>query len=156
MPDPSLDRAVVVLGELATTVRSFTAEARELERLRSKKIRALYTTLFVLVPAIALLIVLAITNFALLSKVKDTAADSKSTNTLLLGCFTPGSKCAEVSKQQQEVREQRNRQATYVMLYCLRLNPLEKDPNAIGVQRCVQQFYPGFVLPPRATPTRTP
>lgn len=158
MAEQSIDRAATALATLARNVQDFTAEARELEKLRTRKIRALYLTLWVLVPAVILLIILAFSNFALLQRTKEAAADTRSTNQLLLGCFQPGTKCSDGQKALAMARSTEARQTTYVMLICLRLNPLDSDPNAVGVQRCVQQYYPGFQLPTKVAPTpaRTP
>lgn len=153
MSDPSLDRATSAIGELSGSVRTLTTEVVQSEALRARKIKVIQQVLYVLVPGVLLLLVMAVSNFTLLSRVSDAAADAKSTNQLLLGCFQPGTQCSEAQKAQQMTRSTEARQTTYVMLICLRLNPLEQDPNAVGVQKCVQQYYPGFKLPSKVAPT---
>lgn len=152
MNDPSLDRATSAIGELSSSVRSLTGEVVQSEALRGRKIKAIQHVLYVLVPGVILLLILAFSNFALLSRVNKAAADAKSTNQLLLGCFQPGTQCSESAKAQAAQRSNEGRQAIYVMLICLRLNPSAEDPNAVDVQKCVQQYYPNFVLPPKASP----
>lgn len=152
MPTDPLDLTTEALGKLSISVRALSSEVERAEVLRTRKIKALQQVLYILVPAVLLLLVLAFTNFALLNKVATVASDSRSTNTLLLGCFQPGSKCAESAKQQQAQRALETEQQTYVMLICLRLNPAAEDPNATGAQKCVQQYYPGFKLPAKQTP----
>lgn len=160
MTDPSIDRATGAIGNLAASVNTMTNEVIALEALRASKIKWIQTLLYVLIPGVILLIVLAISNFALLNRVRASAVDAKnsaaaaqSTNDLLLGCFRAGTQCAEAQKKATALRSTEARQATYVMLICLRLNPQDEDPNAVSVQRCVQQYYPGFTLPTKVAPT---
>lgn len=150
MPDVSLDRATAAIGELSANVRKFTTEVENSERLRTQKIRALYRLMYVVAPAVLLLLVLAITNFALLSKTRDAAADAKNTNDLLVGCFTPGTQCAELQKAQSDARINQIRQTQFVIAVCQRRNPVDEDPTATGMMACVQDYYPGFALPAKS------
>lgn len=153
MADPSLDRATAALGNLSTSVRALTTEVVQSESLRTRKIKVIQHALLVLGAAVMLLVILAITNFVLLGRVNHAAADAKATNELLFGCFQPGTQCSESQRAQAMARGVANQQTTYVMLICLRLNPLAEDPDAIAVQRCVRQYYPGFSLPTKVNPS---
>lgn len=150
MTDPSLDRAAAVIGDLAQDIRSLTREVATSEALRSSKIRWIQKLLYVLVPAIILLVIMAISNFALLSRVNATAASSKSTNELLLGCLQPNTTCNRINTEKTAALLNQIRQTQFVIAVCQRQNPIDTDPAGSGLIRCVQAYYPGFALPAKA------
>lgn len=160
MSETSLDRATVAIGELSTSVRSLHSEVVQSETLRTTKIKWIQRLLYVMVPAIVLLMLLAISNFVLLSKINAAASDARSTNTLLLGCLQPGTKCSDQNRRQTAAALDQIRQTQFAIALCQRLNPIDKDPDGTGVVRCVQQYYPNFTLPPKvgagAKPSATP
>lgn len=150
MTEPSLDRATTAIGELSGSVRTLHAEVVQAEALRTRKIKLISQVLFVLVPSVLLLLVLAITNFALLARTNDAARDAKSTNELLYGCFQPGTQCAVQTARSNAERLNQLRQTQFVIAICQRQNSVEKDPTGSGVVACVQSYYPGFSLPAKA------
>jgi hypothetical protein len=160
MSDPSLDRATRAIGDLSTSVRSLHAEVVQSETLRSQKIKLITAALIVLVPAVALLVIMAITNFVLLAKTNDAADEARSTNELLYGCFQPGTKCSnENLKNTAAALDQLRRsqiQAQSVIAVCQRLHPVTEDPAGTAMVACVQQYYPGFALPPKVQPSPAP
>lgn len=149
MPDTSLDRATAAIGDLSTSVRSLHAEVVQSEALRTEKIRWIQRLLYVLVPAVVLLVLMAISNFVLLSRINAAADDASSTNQLLLGCFLPASRCSQENQKATATVMNQIRQTQFAIALCQRLNPVDKDPDGTGVIRCVQQYYPGFTLPPK-------
>ncbi len=150
MGDPSIDRATTAIGELSGSVRALHSEVVQAEALREQKIKLITTALFVLVLSMGLLVVMAVTNFVLLSRINQAAGDAKSTNELLYGCFVPGTKCsAQNAKQTGAVMDQL-RQTQFVIAVCQRLHPVTEDPAGAGLVSCVQDYYPTFTLPPRA------
>lgn len=151
MTDPSLDRATSAIGELSSSVRTLTGEVVRSETLRGRKIKVIQHVLFILVPSVILLVVLAVSNFALLNRVNATAASSKSTNELLLGCLQPNTTCNKVNVQKTAALLDQIRQTQFVIAVCQRKNPVDTDPLGVGLIHCVQNYYPGFTLP-----TKTP
>ncbi len=153
MSDPSLDRATTAIGELSKSVRSLHAEVVRSEVLRSRKIKLITKALAVLVPAVVLMLVLAVTNFVLLKKIDEAADDSRSTNQLLYGCLKPGTTCSnENARRTAEVMAQLTnqlRQTQFVIAVCQRQNPVDEDPQGTAMVACVQRYYPGFTLPQR-------
>lgn len=147
MTEPSLDRATTAIGELSGSVRSLHAEVVQAEALRTEKIRWIQRVLYVLVPAVLLLILLAVTNFVLLSRITAAADDARSTNELLLGCFQPNTTCSQESARASAERLNQIRQTQFVIAVCQRQNPVDKDPSGSGLIKCVQDYYPGFTLP---------
>lgn len=145
--DESLDRATAAIGELSGSVRELRAEVITSEHLRTEKIRIIQKVLYVLVPAVALLVIMAITNFVLLSRINATAADANSTNELLLGCFQPGTRCSEENAKKTAAFLNQGRQTSFVIAICQRQNPVAEDPAGTGLVKCVQEFYPNFSLP---------
>jgi hypothetical protein len=158
MTDEGLDRATVALGSLAESVQALHAEAVQGEALRTEKIRWIQRLLYVMVPAMVLLVIMAVTNFVLLARINSAAAAANSTNELLLGCFLPESKCSQENRKSTTAVMDQIRQTQFAIALCQRQNPTERDPDGEALVRCVQQFYPGFALPPKAgaTPTTTP
>jgi hypothetical protein len=149
MTDPSLDRATAVVGELASSVRRLTEEVVASEALRTRKIRVIQQAMYVMVPAVVLLVVLAFTNFVLLSRVKDAADSAKNTNDLLVSCFQPGTECSNSSSQKTGEAINQLRQTQFVIAICQRQNPVTEDPNGTKIVSCVQRYYPNFRLPPQ-------
>lgn len=152
MSDPSLDRATKAIGDLSTSVRALHGEVVQSEVLRTRKIKLITTALFVLVPAVVLLVVLAITNFRLLARTNDAADEAQSTNQLLYGCFQPGTQCSDQSSKNTALALEQLRQTQFVIAVCQRLHPITEDPNGAGLVACVQQYYPTFRLPPKVQP----
>jgi hypothetical protein len=128
-------------------VRALTQEVVGSEELRTSKIRWIQKLLYVLVPGVALLVIMAISNFVLLNRITDTATSSRSTNELLLGCLQPGTQCYQLNKDQTAQLLDNIRQTQFVIAICQRRNPVEKDPTGTEIIKCVQDYYPGFVLP---------
>lgn len=145
----SLDRAAMVVGELASDVRRLTEEVVRSERIRENKIRAIQKAMFVVVPALVLLVVLAFTNFVLLARVRDAANSAKNTNALIAGCLQPGTECSNASAQKTAEAITQLRQTQFVIAICQRQNPVTEDPNGTKIVSCVQRYYPGFRLPPQ-------
>lgn len=141
-----LNRATSALGELAADIRTFTEEVQRSEQLRTEKIRWIQKVLFVLVPAVLLLLVGAVTNFVLLARVT-------ATNNLLFGCFTPNTQCSTASQQAAAVRSLEQKQTQFVIAICQRQNPISEDPEGTRMIRCVQTYYPTFRLPVQVAPT---
>jgi hypothetical protein len=156
MPETSLDRATAAIGELSSSVRALHGEVVQSESLRTTKVRWIQRVLYIMVPAMALLVLLAITNFVLLARINATAEDASSTNTLLLGCFQPGSRCSQENQKTTAAVMNQIRQTQFAIALCQRLNPADRDPAGSGFVRCVQQYYPGFTLPPKTAPTPMP
>lgn len=150
MADPSLDRATAAVGELATIVRSLTVEVKASEDLRSRKIKAIQHMFYVVSGCIALLLLMAGTNFVLLNRVQDAAVSAKDTNDLLVSCFQPGTPCSATSAQRTGAALEQLRQTQFVIAICQRQNPVDVDPNGVRVIACVQRYYPTFTLPPQA------
>jgi hypothetical protein len=150
VPDPSLERAQTALTGLAAEVRKFTEEAKVLEQLRTRKIKSIQHLLYVLVPAMILLLIMAVTNFALLSQTRAAANDARRTNELLVSCFQPNTPCSSSSAQRTGDALNQIRQTQFVIAYCQRQNPVGEDPDGKDLVTCVQGFYPGFKLPLRA------
>lgn len=148
--DYGIERAVLAIGELSASVRTLTTEVTASEQLRASKIQWIQKLLYVLVPAVVLLVIMAVSNFVLLSRINATAADAKSTNDLLVGCFQPGSRCAELNAKKTEENINQLRQTQFVIAICQRQNPVTDDPKGARVIACVQQYYPGFELPAKA------
>lgn len=152
MPDQSLDRATSAIADLATGVHALTNEVISSEVLRARKIRAIQNVLFVLVPSIVLLLIMAVTNFVLLSRVRTIANDSRNTNDLLVSCFQPGTECSNTNAQRTGAALDQLRQTQFVIAICQRQNPVADDPDGAGVVECVQGYYPNFTLPARVKP----
>jgi hypothetical protein len=155
MTDQGLTRAVAAIGELSNSVTALHSEVAQSEVLRTEKIKWIQRVLYVLVPAVVLLVLLAITNFVLLSRTSAAAEDARSTNTLLLGCFLPDSRCAEENRKSTATVMDQIRQTQFAIALCQRQNPIERDPDGSGLILCVQQYYPGFSLPPKPSPSPT-
>lgn len=149
MPDASLDRATAAIGDLAAGVQRLTREVKHDESLRERKIKAIQRVLIVLVPSVLLLVILAITNFVLLSRIKDVAEDARNTNDLLVSCFQPGTACSKTNSQRTGEALNQIRQTQFVIAICQRQNPIASDPDGKKVIACVQNYYPTFVLPPQ-------
>lgn len=147
MTEPSLDRATAAIGELSGSVRALHAEVVQAEALRSAKIKWIQRVLFVLIPAVLLLLVLAITNFILLARINAAAADAKSTNDLLLSCFRPNTRCSTENARKTAEWQNEIRQTQFVIAVCQRQNPVTTDPEGRQMVACVQRYYPGFTLP---------
>lgn len=142
-----LDRAAAAVGELSASVRQLSAEVLESEHLRSSKIRWLQRLMFVLIPAVALLVVLAISNFVLLHRVSVAAGQVQSTNTLLFSCLQPGTECNKANADAIATLLNSMRQTQFVIAVCQRQNPVTTDADGKDLVRCVQAYYPGFELP---------
>jgi len=160
MTGPSIDRAATAVGELSGSVRLLTDEVKAAEALREEKIRWIQRSVIATGAAVAVLIILVVANFSLLSHTRDAAADAKSTNDLLLSCFQPNTHCSNESIKRSAAVLNEVRQTQFVIAVCQRQNPLPPNPTQAQVdgalgrfQRCVQTYYPGFRLPPKASPT---
>lgn len=149
MPDASLDRATAAIAELSANIRRFTAEVQQDELLRARKIKAIQKVLWVLVPSVLLLVIMAVTNFVLLSRVKDVAEDSSNTNELLVSCFQPNTACSKTNGERTRQALDQIRQTQFVIAICQRQNPITADPEGKKIIACVQQHYPNFTLPPQ-------
>jgi hypothetical protein len=149
MTDPTLERATSAVGELSASVRSLTAEVISSEQLRTAKIRWIQKLLYLLIPAVALLVIMAASNFVLLGRIDRAAVDSRSTNELLLGCLRPGTTCNELNRTKTAQLLDNIRQTQFVIAVCQRQNPIEQDPSGEKLIACVQSYYPGFKLPPK-------
>jgi hypothetical protein len=149
MNDPSLDRATQAIGGLSASVRDLHAEVVQSESLRTHKIRLIGHALIAVCVASVLLVVLAITNFMLLSRISTTAGDARSTNQLLYGCFVPGTKCSTENQKNTAAVMNQLRQTQFVIAVCQRQHPLTEDPAGVALVACVQRYYPTFVLPPQ-------
>jgi hypothetical protein len=156
MSDPSMDRATTAIGDLSISVRALHSEVVRSESLRTRKIKLIVAALFVLVPAVVLLVIMAATNFVLLSRTNEAASDAKSTNQLLYGCFQPGTTCSKQSAKNTGAALEQLRQTQFVIAVCQRLHPVDEDPEGVALVRCVQQYYPGFTLPQKVAPSPTP
>lgn len=160
MPDEStdpLERAAEAVSSLSLSVLRLTSEVKAAETLREEKIRWLQRAVSVAGIAIGVLIILAITNFTMLNQTRSAAATSASTNTLLLGCFQPHSQCSDENAKKTASVFNQIRQTQFVIAICQRSTPLPSNPTPADVDRateklvaCVQAYYPGFKLPPRA------
>lgn len=149
MPDPSLDRATQAVGELSSNVSRLTSEVVASEHLRARKIKAIQNILYVLVPAMVLLVVMAIGTIVILAKVKQAAEDARNTNELIASCFQPNTPCSNTSGQRTGEALNQLRQTQFVIAICQRQNSVTEDPNGTKVIACVQHYYPNFELPPR-------
>jgi hypothetical protein len=148
MTEPSsLDRATFAIGDLSGSVRALHSEVVQAEKLRTSKIKWIQRVLYILVPCVLLLLLLAATNAVLLNRVNSAARDAKSTNELLLGCFQPNTACARETVKANAERLNQIRQTQFVIAICQRQNPLETDPHGVALIHCVQRYYPGFALP---------
>jgi len=156
MPETSLDRATAAIGELSGSVRALHGEVVQSEALRTTKIKWIQRVLYVMVPAMVLMILLAVTNFVLLSRINQAASDARSTNDLLLGCLQPQSACSQQNQKATAAVMNQIRQTQFTIAFCQRINPIDQDPDGSGVIRCVQQYYPGFTLPPKASTGPSP
>jgi hypothetical protein len=156
MTDEGLDRAAGAIGDLSGSVRQLYAEVVQSESLRTAKIRWIQRLLYVLIPAVVLLVLLAITNFVLLARINSAARAANSTNELLLGCFLPDTKCSQENQKTTAAAMDQIRQTQFAIALCQRQNPVDKDPDGRGLVRCVQAYYPGFTLPPKAGASPTP
>lgn len=145
--ETNLDRATTAIGELSGSVRALHTEVVRSEELRTDKIRWIQRLMYVLIPAVLLLMLMAVTNFVLLSRINETAADSQSTNELLLGCFKPGTTCSEGNKAQTAANLNHIRQTQFVIAVCQRQHPITTDADGADMIKCVQRYYPGFTLP---------
>lgn len=150
MTDPSLDRAEVIVDQLSNSVRRLTDEVIHSEALRASKIRLIQKAMFVMIPAVILLLLLTFTNFVLLAKISDTATSAKNTNDLLVSCFQPSTPCSTTSQQRTGEALEQLRQTQFVIAICQRQNTIADDPNGLKVVKCVQSYYPQFTLPPHA------
>lgn len=153
MPDVSLDRAVAALGEMSASVRGLTKEVIESESLRLRKIRVIQQVLYVMVPAMIILVLMAVTNFILLSRAAQTGEQVKATNDLVAGCFQPNTTCSNAAKFEAQERAKLIQQSQFVSLYCARQNPVDEDPQGTALYACFRSYYPNFVLPTKQTPT---
>lgn len=149
MPETSLDRATSAINNLSSTVSALHTEVVQSEALRTEKIKWIQRLLYVMVPAVVLLVLMAVSNFVLLSRINSAARAANSTNDLLLGCLQPSTPCAEENRKSTAAVLDQIRQTQFAIALCQRLNPIDKDPDGSGVVRCVQQYYPGFTLPPK-------
>jgi hypothetical protein len=147
MSEPSLDRATTAIGQLSKSVRDLHDEVVQSESLRAQKIRLMTQVMAAIGVAAVLLVLLAASNFVLLNRIKAAASDARSTNDLLVGCFTPGTPCSnESTKRTGEALEQL-RQTQFVIAVCQRRHPVVEDPDGVAMVSCVQQYYPTFHLP---------
>lgn len=150
MPDDnSLDRASAAVGELSKSVRALTTEVMTSEALRAEKIKALQRLMYVLVPAVALLLGMAVTNFMLLSRVNGT-------NELFASCYRDGTECSNSNNARFTAALEQVRQTQFVMVICQRINPIGDDPDGTALRACVRTYYPTFELPARGTSTAPP
>jgi hypothetical protein len=156
MSDEGFVRAVGALGELTGSVNALRSEVVQSEALRTEKIKWIQRLMYVLVPAVILMLVLAISNFVLLSRINATARDASSTNTLLLGCLQPGTTCSDQNRRQTAAALDQIRQTQFAIALCQRQNPIDKDPDGTRLVECVQQYYPNFTLPPKAAAGPSP
>lgn len=150
--DPSLDRAteaIGAIGRLSESVRGLHAEVVQSEALRAQKIRLITQALVAVVVAAVLLVLMAVTNFVLLSRINEAADDARSTNQLLLGCFQPGTPCSTQNAKQTGAAIDQLRQTQFVIAICQRQHPITEDPEGAAVVACVQRYYPTFTLPAR-------
>lgn len=153
MAEHGLDRATTAIGELSGSVRALHAEVVQSESLRTEKIRWIQRILYVLVPAVILLVLMAIMNFVLLSRINTAARAASSTNTLLLGCFLPDTQCSQESQKSTAATMNQIRQTQFAIALCQRRYPVDTDPQGVGLVQCVQSYYPGFALPPKPSPS---
>lgn len=136
-----------VLGEAA-------ARDRKVEELqRSTRISQRLTG--VLVAGIVILLGIAGLNLINTTRTNGIAQNAQQTNELLVGCFTPGSDCQKQSFAQQKAQNDQQRQTTFVLFVCSRLNPTDPnnpDPtgNTAKLVACVKTYYPDFKLPAKA------
>lgn len=156
MPETSLDRATAAIGELSGSVRALHGEVVQSESLRTTKIKWIQRQLIILVPAVVLLVLMAVTNFVLLARINQAAGDARSTNDLLLGCLQPSTPCSEQNRKQTGAVLEQIRQTQFAIAFCQRINPVDSDPDGAKVVRCVQEYYPGFALPPKSSPSPAP
>jgi hypothetical protein len=156
MPEASLDRATAAIGELSGSVRALHSEVVQSESLRATKIKWIQRQLIILVPAVVLLVLLAATNFIVLTRINQAASDARSTNTLLLGCLQQGTRCSEQNRKATAAVMDQIRQTQFAIALCQRINPVDKDPTGAAVVSCVQDYYPGLVLPPKSAVTPGP
>ncbi len=154
MSDPSLERATAAIGDLSISVRALHKEVVQSESLRSRKIKLITAALFVLVPAVVLMLVMAVTNFVLLSNTNRAADEARSTNVLLYGCLKPGTTCSNENLKRTAEALNQLRQTQFVIAVCQRLHPVTEDPDGDAMVSCVQQYYPGFTLPPKVQPSK--
>lgn len=139
----SLDRATSAIGELSGSVRALHAEVVQAEALRTAKIRWIQRVLYVLVPCVVLLVVLAISNFVLLARINGIAGDVRSTNTTLLDCINSTGECGRrnASNQGKVLDEVKRYELT--VIYCARTNPQPVDPDGSAFVACINRLYPG-------------
>jgi len=156
MTDEGFMRAVAALSELSDSVAALRSEVEQSEVLRTEKIKMIHRLLYVLVPTMILMVAMVVGNFVLLTRINTTAEAAESTNSLLLGCFQLDSKCAQENVKSTAAVMEQIRQTQFAIALCQRQNPLERDPEGSGLVRCVQQYYPGFVLPPKGSPSPEP
>ncbi len=147
MTEPSLDRATTAIGQLSKSVRELHAEVVQAESLRTQKIRLITQMMFAVGAAAILLVIMAASNFVLLNRINAAAADARSTNDLLLGCFTPGSQCSNENTKRTGAALDQLRQTQFVIAVCQRQHPVTEDPEGVAMVSCVQQYYPTFHLP---------
>lgn len=141
--DASLDAVAVAVDGLTRGVRQLQDELVQAENLRDAKVRALRKLLIALVPAIGLLVIMAVTNGILISRTSDIAGQ-------VAGCVRPDTACGQANLQANAALMDKIRETQFVIATCQRLNPVEKDPDASGIQKCVRDYYPTFTLPGKA------
>ncbi len=144
--EPGSDLIAAEIGNLAQRVSALQDELVVAEKLRSAKIEALRRLMYVVVPAVVLLLIMAITNFVLINK-------TTSLSDTIAGCLKPRTECSEANRRAQADQLDRIRQTQFVIAICQRRNPVDKDPNGDGVVTCIQSYYPGFLLPEKVEPT---
>jgi len=130
----------MAVERLTTGVKDLKDELLTAEDQRATKIRAIQNLMFVVVPAVILLVILAITNFVVINKtsaISDTVA----------GCLRPNTPCSNANRDATRALLDQIRQTQFVIAVCQRQNPVDKDPDGTGIVTCVQQYYPGFQLP---------
>lgn len=155
--DRSLENIAVAVSELSSGVAALDQDVKRDGDLRSAKVKAIQRLLYVLIPCVVLLIILAVTNFLLLSRIKEAASDARSTNQIIAGCLQPNTECGKQNAARTESALNRIRETQFVIAVCQRKNPLPVTPTPADVEAqtnrlvtCVQGFYPTFKLPQKA------
>ncbi len=143
MTETPLSLVESAVNGLTSSVQGLKDELVLAEKQRGNKIRALQNLMFVVVPAIVLLIVLAATNFVVIRK---TSAISDT----IAGCLRPNTPCSDANRDATRALLDQIRQTQFVIAVCQRQNPVDSDPDGTGIVKCVQDYYPGFHLPQKA------
>lgn len=156
MTQPTNRTIIQAIDDLSSYVQDQTTAIRAESLARNRKVTWLQRLMFVVVPSLVLLVVLAVTNFVVISRVNGAASSAKDTQQTIASCLTPNTECSNQSKQQIADLNNTQRQTTFVLFVCARQfpnppNPTreEIDANTQKLVSCVQEYYPDFKLPPK-------